>query len=124
MTAKPATAKPAAAPKAAPAPKPAPAPRFCGCGCGKHTVRPEAAYLSGHDARHAGNVGRALLAATNDDERAALLEALPTPALKAKAEGVVATAARKEAERAARKVATAKAKEAARAAYAAALAAN
>lgn len=40
------------------APKTPVAPTFCKCGCGATTVRPEAKYVAGHDARHAGQVGR------------------------------------------------------------------
>lgn len=46
-------------------------------------IRPTALYRPGHDARHAAAVGRALIAAGHADP--ALLVALPTPALAAKA---------------------------------------
>lgn len=105
-----ATPKPAA--PAAPAP--------CRCGCGAQTVRPEASYLPGHDARHAGAVGRALLAGA---DREAALAALPTEALRTKALGVLATAERKAATKAAGAEARKAAQAAAKAAYAAALAA-
>lgn len=55
----------------------------CLCGCGGVTNR-NRNYRPGHDARHAGNVGRAVAAAAPAD-RKALLDALPTDALKAKA---------------------------------------
>jgi hypothetical protein len=112
-------AKPAA-PKATPAPAPAPAaPAPCGCGCGAPTHRAEARYLSGHDARHAGQVGRALVAGGDPE---ALLATLPTDALRAKATGMVEAHAAREAKKAARKAATEAARAAAKAAYAAALA--
>ena len=97
---------------------PAPAPRFCACGCGAHTVRPEARYVAGHDARHAGQVGRSLADTPRSD--ADLLAILGTTDLVAKARRVAATAARKVAEKEARRVA----KEAAKVAYAAALVAK
>lgn len=123
MTARKNTPAPAAA--AAPAPEapasaaPAPAPANCRCGCGAPTVRPSASYLPGHDARHAGQVGRALLAGADE---ATALAALPTPALRAKAQGLVATARQREAKKAAGAQARAAAQAAAKAAYAAALA--
>jgi hypothetical protein len=88
----------------------------CGCGCGQPNVRGKASYLSGHDARHAGQVGRAIIA---DPAKAAdLLKALPTEALQRKALGMVKTAEAKQA-----KVNAAKAaKAAAKAAYDKALA--
>lgn len=64
------------------APAPArPATVACGCGCGTE-AKPGRLYLPGHDARHAGQVGRALAAKAPGAEDAAL--ALP-PALQAKA---------------------------------------
>lgn len=102
--------------KAAPkAPKVAP---LCGCGCEVRTVRPEARYLAGHDARHAGQVGRQI-AAGADREKA--LATLPTPALRAKAAGFADRVQRLADEKVARKVATEAAKQAAKAAYDAAL---
>ena len=112
-------AKPAPAPAPAPEATPAAAPTICRCGCGSPTVRAEALYIAGHDARHAGQIGRLLIADLTDDEAPAAehrLALLPTPALRAKAEGMVATAARKAAERSARKAAHAAAKAAADAA--------
>ena len=71
--------------KASPA-KPAPQDdlNVCGCGCGEAT---KSTFRPGHDARHAGNTGRAL--ATNPKDKAALadLNAM-TPGLRAKAERV------------------------------------
>lgn len=111
---------PAAEVPAAPAPAevaaPAPAPRPCGCGCAAPTVRPEARFIAGHDARLAGQIGRALAAGEIDAEEAA--RRLGSDRLMAKAAGVADTARRREAEKAAR----AAAKAAAAAAYAAALA--
>lgn len=110
MTAKPAT--PATETKATKAPAPKPNP--CRCGCGQHTHRAEAKYVSGHDARHAGEVGRSAL--PEADVRKLFAD---TPKLLAKALGVRATAARKAAE----KEAARKAREAAKAAAAQVLAA-
>lgn len=59
----------------------------CLCGCGGSVIRPTAPYLPGHDARHAGAVGRALISAGHADP--ALLDALPSPALRAKAEAML-----------------------------------
>lgn len=59
----------------------------CRCGCGEPVVRPTALYLPGHDARHAAAVGRALIAAGHADP--ALLDALPSPALRGKAEAML-----------------------------------
>ena len=61
---------------------------LCRCGCGEQATRPTALYRPGHDARHAGAVGRALIAAGHADP--ALLDALPSQALRAKAEAVLA----------------------------------
>lgn len=92
-------------------------PQACRCGCKLQTIRPEALYLPGHDARHAGRVGRALIANPNDTSQ---LDQLPTDALKAKARGMVAKVEQQAAEKARRQAA----RDAAKAAYAAALAAN
>lgn len=115
--AKPQTAKPAKA-TTKPAPKPA-QPTNCKCGCGNATKRANADYVAGHDARHAGVVGRALIAANADHKKvpASLvvssgLGSLPTPALQAKALGMVRT----HAERAAKKAAIAKVRAEAKAA--------
>ena len=121
--AKPAKATKPVAPVAAPA-KPAAKPLApCRCGCGSATVRPAAAYLSGHDARHAGAVGRRLLAAPATIDHAALvIEFAGSVKLADKAIGFVAAAhartARKATEAAARKVATAAARDAYKAAMA------
>ncbi len=58
----------------------------CSCGCGQNVASTTARYRPGHDARHAAAVGRALIAAGHLDS--ALLDALPSPALRAKAEGM------------------------------------
>lgn len=99
----------------------APAPTPCRCGCGRPTVRPEAAYVSGHDAAHAGRVGKDLAArkVTEDDVRKTFAD---RPKLAAKAIGVAETAARKAAEKAAASAAREAAKAAAKVAYEAALA--
>lgn len=104
-----------------PAKKPAEQPGsfpLCGCGCGVPTVTAKATFLSGHDARHAGNLGRALAADPTDADLIAAYGRL-TPALQAKVDRVRTTAERKVAEKAAK----AAAREAAKAAYEAALAA-
>lgn len=58
--------------------------RRCLCGCGEATGRN---YRPGHDARHAGQVGRALAQAPDltVDQREALLHELPSLALRQKA---------------------------------------
>ncbi len=114
----PAVATEAATEALPPAPVVVRPPANCGCGCGQPTLTHRALFLSGHDARHAGNLGRALAEAPGD---AGLVEALAglSPALQAKVLSVQATAERKAAEKAA-KVA---AKAAAAKAYADALAA-
>lgn len=102
-----------AAPAAA---KVAEAPAPCRCGCGQPTVRPEARYVSGHDARHAGVVGREA-AKLDGDKWIAKIEAVfpvkTDPKLNAKAAGVVQTARKREADKVARAAARAAAKEAA-----------
>lgn len=106
-TPKPAAARATRAPKATPAAKPAPA--NCGCGCGAPTITAKARFLAGHDARHAGNLGRALGTAPIGPEREALtaqVNAL-SPALKDKVLKIATTASRKQAVKDAR--ATAKA---------------
>jgi hypothetical protein len=75
-----------ATPSTAPAPTPNPAPAApagvaCPCGCGQ-TANPGRVYRPGHDARHAGQVGRALVANTEGAEAA--LASL-APALQKKA---------------------------------------
>lgn len=99
--------KPASATETNATPAPAPKPNPCRCGCGETTRRPEAKYVSGHDARHAGQVGRS--DATEAEVRKTFAD---QPKLAAKALGVRATAAKKLAE----KEAGAKAREAAKAA--------
>lgn len=107
---------PAKAAKQAPAKKAATptAPRTpanCGCGCGQPTITAKAKFVSGHDARFAGQVGRGEIQPT-DAQRD-----LITPALQAKIDKIAATANRKAAEKAAK----AAAKAAAAKAYAEAL---
>lgn len=111
----PAEATPAKATPAPAAPKAKPAPANCGCGCGAPTVTERARFLSGHDARFAGQVGRGEVVPT--DVQKALLAA--SPALQAKVDGIRATAKRNEAAKAARLAA----KAAAKVAYDAAMAA-
>lgn len=98
---------------------PAPQPNLCKCGCGQATTRPEARYVSGHDARHAGEVGRS---SRSDDEVRELFA--DAPKLQAKALRVRETARRKEAEKVAASAAREAAKAAAKVAYEAALAAK
>lgn len=64
----------------------------CRCNCGFPTNNPKSNYLPGHDARHAGIVGRAILAGGN---KAELLATLPTEALRAKAANMTGKKARK-----------------------------
>lgn len=70
----------------------------CGCGCGEN-VPPKSNYRPGHDARHAGQVGRAI--AESGDWT--LIDQMPTEALVAKArkiaEGQIDKASRKSAPR-------------------------
>lgn len=88
---------------------------LCGCGCGVPVVTAKATFLSGHDARFAGKVGRGEV-----DPDARQLEILKaSPKLQAKVASVAGTKLRKEAEKAAK----AAAREAAKAAYEAALSA-
>lgn len=108
-------ARPTGKPAEAPAAKPAPA--NCGCGCGAPTITAKAVFLSGHDARHAGVIGRAL-AANPTDEAALASLARMSPVLQAKTNAITKTALAKVA----KKAAAAKAKEAAKAAYDKALA--
>lgn len=91
-----------------PAAKPAApaAPANCACGCGAPTITAKALFVSGHDARLAGVLGRALAADPADKAAQARLEAL-SPALQAKALSVKATADRKAAEKAAKAAAKA-----------------
>ena len=55
----------------------------CLCKCGEATSK-KANYRPGHDARHFATVAREI--AANPRRRASLLGALPSPALRAKAE--------------------------------------
>lgn len=55
----------------------------CTCGCGEQ-IGPRATYRPGHDARHAGAVARAI--AADPKQAKTLLLALPSPALRAKAQ--------------------------------------
>jgi hypothetical protein len=85
-----------------------PAPANCGCGCGAPTITAKARFLSGHDARFAGQVGRGEVEPTPAQQ--AILDA--SPALAAKVEKVRLTAATKAAAKQAREVAKAAAKRA------------
>lgn len=96
----------------------APTPRVCACGCGIETIRPEATYRSGHDARHAGQVAKAVIAGQPVETIDETFKAQPNLARKAHA--IVEVAKRKAVEKAAK----AAAKEAAKVAYEAALAAK
>src|SRR5215212_1459355 len=58
----------------------------CRCGCGEQVGR-GALYRPGHDARHASQVGRAMMAAGAEDP--VLLAELPSEALRAKARGML-----------------------------------
>lgn len=97
------------------APKATPTPVSCHCGCGAEANLGRT-YRPGHDARHAGVVGR-MLAEGNDGAQAALAQ-LP-PALQAKAQRF----ADNRAKEAARKDAAAKLRADAKAALKAQLAA-
>jgi hypothetical protein len=59
----------------------------CRCGCGQPVKGKKAEYLPGHDARHAGQVGRAMVGAP-DSERMLLLASLPSEPLRGKARRV------------------------------------
>jgi hypothetical protein len=107
--------KPEAQAPKAPAPQAAPEGIPCHCGCGS-TAKPGRSYLPGHDARHAGQIGRALAAKAPGAEAAR--DALPA-ALKAKAERFAANRAAE----ATRKAVAAKIREDAKTALTAALAA-
>lgn len=60
--------------------------RKCGCGCDAN-VSGKSLYKPGHDARHAGQIARQILTVRPESKAArdALLDALPTPALRDKA---------------------------------------
>ena len=106
------TTRPAPAPVAEAAPAPAPVkekkqPRNCGCGCGAPCVTAKASFLSGHDARFAGMVGR------GEVEPEQWQRDLITPALQAKIDGITQTVAKRLAAKKAKEAA----KVAAKAAY-------
>lgn len=69
----------------------------CHCGCGEQ-IGPKATYRPGHDARHAGMVARDI--AADPKQEKTLLLALPSPALRAKAQRAAARATAKAAEKA------------------------
>lgn len=71
--------------------------RKCTCGCGEATSSAKTMYKPGHDARHAGNVARAMAADYNDAGNADKLEALPTANLQHKAKMMAARLVSKEA---------------------------
>lgn len=64
--------------------------RRCNCGCGEATSSSKTAYKPGHDARHAGQVARAMAAAkiNGDATYSPALDTLPSPKLRAKAEAM------------------------------------
>ncbi|NEE01200.1 hypothetical protein [Phytoactinopolyspora halotolerans] len=66
----------------------------CRCGCGEATSGSRALYRAGHDARHASQVARAIVA--DPGKRAILLESLPSAALRDKAASIAARRARPE----------------------------
>lgn len=78
---------PATPTPAAPA---APTAVACGCGCGA-MANIGRQYRPGHDARHAGQVGRIIAenAEITPEQEGALIASLPTPALQAKAAAFV-----------------------------------
>lgn len=70
----------------------------CRCGCKAAVNNRNSTYLPGHDARHAGNVGRAMIArrvGSPNEAVSDLLEQLPTAALRDKAWAMVTKAAEK-----------------------------
>lgn len=81
----PTKAKATKAAKSTPKPVPAKAKQQvkCGCGCGNLTAR---TYKPGHDARHAGQVARSIIKGADPKEA---LKALPTDALRTKAQRMV-----------------------------------
>lgn len=121
MTAKSTRTRKPAASKATPTePKvdtPTP-PANCGCGCGSPTVTSKATFIAGHDARHAGVIGRGLAATPDDADLLAAYDRL-SDRLKVKVDGIRQTALKK----AALKAAQVAAKAAADKAYAEAMAA-
>lgn len=70
----------------------------CLCGCGEPAM---SNYRPGHDARHAGQIGREIAANFNTKgfDRRTLLAVLPSDALKAKAEKVAETATKPKADK-------------------------
>lgn len=100
---KPAATKPATTGKPA-ASKPAATPANCGCGCGSPTITSKATFLAGHDARHAGTVGRGLAATPDDADLKAAYDRM-TDALKAKTDKIRATAEKANAVKEARRIA-------------------
>ncbi|AOZ65091.1 hypothetical protein KDJ05_gp55 [Arthrobacter phage Oxynfrius] len=73
--------------------------RHCTCGCGEATSSAKTMYKPGHDARHAGNVARAMAADYDDAKNADKLEALPTANLQHKAKMMAARLVAKEAQK-------------------------
>lgn len=59
----------------------------CNCGCGEAVQSKKAQYRPGHDARHAGTIGRAMAETQDSKARANLLGRLPSEALRVKAQG-------------------------------------
>ncbi|ALY10010.1 hypothetical protein FDH62_gp52 [Arthrobacter phage Pumancara] len=74
--------------------------RHCNCGCGEATSSSKTMYKPGHDARHAGNVARAMAADYNEAGNDEKLEALPSANLKHKARMMAARIVEKEAKKA------------------------
>ena len=101
------------APKEAKPAKAKPEPTFhsCYCGCGEN-VPSKSFYRPGHDARHAGVIGREIAAnyTTPGFDRRDLLSALPSEKLVAKAEGIAEKAIEKIEAKAEREAAREKAK--------------
>lgn len=95
-----------------PAVKTAPAkPANCACGCGAPTITSKALFVSGHDARLSGVLGRVAAERSLTKPEQAQYDAL-SDALRAKTDRVTATAKRKSAEKAARETAKIAAKKA------------
>lgn len=80
--------------------------RKCGCGCNEN-VNGKSNYKPGHDARHAGQVARAIIA--DPSRESALLATLPSVALQTKASNMVTLWSEKAAKKAEKKVAKVKA---------------
>lgn len=105
--------------KPAKAPKPPKSPevfRPCYCGCGEN-VPSKSFYRPGHDARHAGVIGRIIAsnAATPGYDRRDALNDLPSDKLQAKAEAIAEKAIAKVDAKLAKEVAKQAAKDAAKA---------